>query len=322
MKFLILQTAFLGDVVLATPIIEAIKNQFPDAEIDFLLRKGNEGILKGHPHLRQLLIWDKSNKYTSWVSLLKQVRKAEYDYLINCQRFMTMGLFSVLSKAKQVYGFEKNPLSTFFTKRYPHQLDGRHEVNRNLELISSLVAKENIRPRLYPSSEDFEKVRPYQSQNYVCIAPASVWFTKQFPEKQWIELIQKLPLNIKIYLIGAPNDVDLCQRIAQQVSDKNIEILAGKLGLLASAALMQKATMNYTNDSAPMHLASAMNAPVTAVYCSTVPQFGFGPLSDDSYIVENKSIECRPCGLHGYRSCPKGHFKCAEVNFEDFPKIS
>jgi len=71
--------------------------------------------------------------------------------------------------------------------------------------------------------------------------------------------------------------------------------------------------MNYVNDSAPMHLASAVNAPVTAVFCSTVPAFGFGPLSDKSFIAEKKEkLYCRPCTLHGKKSCPEQHFKCAE----------
>ena len=74
---------------------------------------------------------------------------------------------------------------------------------------------------------------------------------------------------------------------------------------------MQNAKMNYVNDSAPMHIASAMNAPTTAIFCSTIPAFGFGPLSDNSKIVETlEKLDCRPCGIHGYSACPKGHFKC------------
>ena len=88
--------------------------------------------------------------------------------------------------------------------------------------------------------------------------------------------------------------------------------LSGKLTFLQTAALMKDAKMNYVNDSAPMHIASSMNASVTAVYCSTIPEFGFGPLSDDSRIVQiNKKLECRPCGLHGKKVCPKKHFDCA-----------
>ncbi len=88
--------------------------------------------------------------------------------------------------------------------------------------------------------------------------------------------------------------------------------LAGKLSFLQTAALMKDATMNYVNDSAPLHIASSVNAPVTAIFCSTVPSFGFGPLSEKSFIVEiQEIIPCRPCGLHGFKKCPEKHFKCA-----------
>jgi ADP-heptose:LPS heptosyltransferase len=90
------------------------------------------------------------------------------------------------------------------------------------------------------------------------------------------------------------------------------------MNLLQSAALMKDAVMNYVNDSAPMHLASAMNAKTTAIYCSTVPEFGFGPLAEGARIAEvTEKLDCRPCGLHGFRECPLGHFKCGrdiEVN--------
>ena len=90
--------------------------------------------------------------------------------------------------------------------------------------------------------------------------------------------------------------------------------LAGRLSFLASAALQKKAVLNYVNDSAPMHFASAVNAPVVAVYCSTLPDFGFGPLSDNSFIVQtNESLTCRPCGIHGKKQCPLKHFDCAKT---------
>jgi heptosyltransferase-2 len=80
---------------------------------------------------------------------------------------------------------------------------------------------------------------------------------------------------------------------------------------MQSAALMKDARMNYVNDSGPLHICSAMNAPVTAFFCSTTPDFGFGPLSDQSTTIESKmALACKPCGLHGYKSCPKGHFDC------------
>src|SRR5690606_18796652 len=122
----------------------------------------------------------------------------------------------------------------------------------------------------------------------VCIAPASVWFTKQLPAKKWLELIHSLEKETTVYLLGGKEDFPVCEIIRQQAAARTVSNLAGQLSFLESAALMKNAVMNYVNDSAPLHLASAVNAPVTAVFCSTVPEFGFTPLSDHSRIVETK----------------------------------
>jgi ADP-heptose:LPS heptosyltransferase len=312
--FLIIQTAFIGDVILATPLIEKLHQYYPEARIDFLLRKGNEELLAGHPYVNNLLVWDKKrNKYSNLANLIRKIRKTRYDYVINLQRFASSGIVTMLSKAGQKYGFDKNPLSVFFTRRFHHVIgDGRHEVNRNLELIASLTDDDLVRPVLYPSRDNFEKVKEYQQSPYICIAPASVWFTKQFPAEKWIELINNISSGDLIFLLGSPDDIETCDKMLQAISRNNAYNLCGKLTLMESAALMKNAVMNYVNDSAPLHLASAVNASVTAIFCSTVPDFGFGPLSDKSRVVETKEkLDCRPCGLHGFKACPEGHFKCA-----------
>ncbi len=319
-KILIIQTAFLGDVILATPLIEKLKMFYPESSIDFLLRKGNEGLLKNHPKLRQVIIWDKrSGKYNSLSKVAKDVRKEKYDVLVNLQRFASSGVITTASNAKMRIGFNKNPLSFSFTHKFPHVIDKKmHEVARNLSLIEHLTDPSFQRPVLYPSESNLAKVKQFKQTPYVCIAPASVWFTKQFPAEKWIELIDKLDPDKHVYLIGAPGDLDLCDEIKEKSVHGSVTILAGELNLLESAALMKDAKMNYVNDSAPMHMASAVNAPVTAIYCSTVPDFGFGPLSDESTILQiDEQLPCRPCGLHGKKSCPKDHFKCGyDINVD------
>ena len=113
-------------------------------------------------------------------------------------------------------------------------------------------------------------------------------------------------------LVGGPADAALLEQIAAKTEHPNAVVQADQ-GLLESAALMAQAAWVLTNDSGPLHLASAVNAPTVAVYCSTVPAFGFGPLSDRSRVVESaESLPCRPCGVHGKTSCPLGHFACGE----------
>lgn len=312
-RFLVIQTAFLGDVILATPVIAELKRQYPNAKVDVLVRKGNEGLLGGNPHISSVLIWNKKDgKYKSLLRLIQTIRSNRYDEVICIQRFFNAGLLTALSKAPSRVGFGSNPFSRFFTRKIEHEFGtGLHEVERNLKLIAHHPDTLTLRqPELFPSQEDVEKVKALVQIPYYCIAPSSVWYTKQLPEEKWVELIKGLPVDHTIYLLGGPDDTEICTTIQQASGHPKVELLAGKLSLLQSAFLMQGAMRNYVNDSGPLHLASAMNAPVTAFFCSTIPAFGFGPLSEDTQVMEVPDLSCRPCGMHGHRACPKGHFDC------------
>ncbi len=312
MKFLIIQTAFIGDVILATSIIEKLNTFFTDSKIDFLLRKGNEELLKDHPYISKILIWEKKrNKQKNLINILKLVREEKYDYVINLQRFFSTGFITSFSKGKKTIGFDRNPFSFLFTKKIKHIIGNNiHETERNQDLIADFTDNIAVKPKLYPSEDDFKSVEKYKSQPYICIAPISVWFTKQFPAEKWIDLINKI--EWKIYLIGGKEDFEKCENIIKSCHQKNILNLCGKLNILQSAALIRNAKMNYVNDSAPMHIASAMNAPTTAIFCSTIPDFGFGPTASNARIIETKEkLSCRPCGLHGLKRCPEKHFKCS-----------
>ena len=316
-KILVIQTAFIGDVVLATALIENLHQQWPEVKMDILVRKGNESLFESHPFLNQVLVWDKkNNKYHHWVGLLFKIRSNHYDVVINAQRFAATGAWTALSGAKIKIGFDKNPFSFLFTNSVVHQFSekGQHEIDRNHQLLSCLFEAKVAMPKLYPTTSDELAVINYQQAPYLCIAPASVWFTKQFSSEKWVDLINALPFKGPIYLIGGPGDKLLCDQILQKINRKSVVNLAGRLSFLASAALQKKSVLNYVNDSAPMHFASAVNAPVVAVYCSTLPDFGFGPLSDHSFIVQtNEALTCRPCGIHGKKQCPLKHFDCAKT---------
>ncbi len=319
-KILVIQTAFLGDVVLATAVLEKLHQYFPDAQIDFVLRKGNEGVLSSHPFLHNLLVWDKKQqKIKNLFRLAKTIRRTHYDVVVNLHRHFSAGFLTVFSGAKKTIGFDKNPLSLIFSEKIKHCFSGKHETERNQLLIAAMTDDLPAKPKIYPSKADFDAVFLLKHneegvlKKYICIAPASMWATKQFPVKQWINML-RLPQfqSYIIYLLGAPVDWDVSEQIKTALPQLSIENITGKLSPLASAALMRDAAMNYVNDSAPMHLASAMDAPVTAIYCSTLPAFGYGPLSTVSHTVQVEQVlACRPCGIHGHRHCPQTHFNCA-----------
>lgn len=315
-RILIIQTASIGDVILATPVIEKLHAFYPDAKIDFLIKKGYESLFVNHPFLHQTLTWNKKTaKYKNLFRLLRHIRAQQYDVVVNLQRFASTGFLTAASRAKQKIGFDKNPLSCFFTTKVKHLIDdkNRHEIDRNLSLIVSITDNKRVKPKLYPDGAAFEKVASYKQQEYICVAPASLWFTKQFPETKWIDFLKAIPDSLNVYLLGSKEDTALCERIGTLSAHSKVGNLAGKLSLLESAALMRDAKMNFVNDSSPMHLCSSLNAPTTAIFCSTVVDFGFGPLSDNAVVVEtDERLNCRPCGLHGFKSCPKKHFCCAE----------
>lgn len=314
-KILIIQTASIGDVILATPVAEKWHSSFQSDIIDVLVKKGSESLFDGHPFIRQVLVWEKhSRKYRNLIRLLRVVQNENYDVIVNLQRFASSGFLTVFGRPGYSVGFSKNPFSLFYTRRFPHHLDGTHEVERNLSLLSGLLPDGGAPMRLYPKPGAYAKVSQFKTHAYITIAPASLWMTKQFPADRWGEFIRQVNVNndLNVMLVGGPADVELCNRIIEGAGGSNLMNLAGKLTLMETAALMRDAVMNYVNDSAPLHLASAMNAPVTAIFCSTVSRFGFGPKSDNSEVVETDvELSCRPCGLHGRQVCPEGHFRCA-----------
>ena len=314
-KILIIQTAFLGDVILATPLIKALNKKYSLPEIHFLVRKGNESLLANNPLIKSIFTINKKKaRLPELKRLITTIRKEEFNEVINLHRYASSGIIAGLSRAKHIIGFKNNPFSFLYNEKIDHSLkENKHEIDRNLACLK-IDLNQTFKPCLYPSLEDEKKAAIYKSEPYYCFAPASVWFTKQLPQKKWVELIQTYSKKGKILLLGGPSDINLCEQIIEKSEISNIENTAGKLPLLASASLMRDAIRNFVNDSGPLHISSAMNAPVTAFFCSTSPTFGFGPVSDDSMIIQSKEdLKCKPCGIHGLKKCPLNHFNCGNT---------
>ncbi len=318
-KILIIQTAFIGDVILATAFIEQVRRKYPNGLVYFLCRRGNEDLLKSNPNISEILIWDKKKKWSSFFQLLIKVRKLKIDQLFILQRFFTMGLFSVLSGAKNIAGFSTNPLSWLFNKSLPHTIpfvyEERflHEVERNSLLLDFPEGPVKSRPQLFFDDLNFEKVEKFKSKNFFICSPCSVWATKEWPMSYWEELIENLIKgNSQVILLGGPDDKSILDELAEKFD--GVINLAGSFSLRDSACLMSYAKRVFVNDSGTLHLASAVNVPTTAFFLSTLPSFGYGPLSDDAQVLEVQTkLDCRPCGIHGKTACPEGHFKCGNL---------
>jgi lipopolysaccharide heptosyltransferase II len=324
-KILIIQTAFIGDTILASHFARSVKNQYPDHEVHFLLRKGNESVISGLASVDKVWVWDKAQgKFLQLIKIIRQLRLMKFDFIFNLHRHFNSGLVTFLVKSKVKVGFRQNPFSWSYTHRVAHQIpfypDGKkdsfgHEIDRNLTLLSSAETSFqpncSRRPELPLKEAHHDKISAFIQKPFFVLAPASVWFTKAWSELKYQELTKELIQYGTVYFIGAPSDFELCERIRSNMG--GTINLCGKLSLLESAALMASAKRVFVNDSAPLHLASCVNAKTTAIFCSTLPSFGYTPLSDEHKVIEiQENLSCRPCGLHGHTSCPQGHFKCSQ----------
>lgn len=309
---LFVQPAFIGDVILFTGLLESWHHAWPLAAIDVWVRKGNERLFSGHPFVREVRVWDKSRpRHARLLREAKAIRRARYDVVVNAHRHASSGLITAASGARVRAGFSSNPWSFALTHRVQHVLDGgQHEVERNHSLIAPWCPDRRP-PRLYPT-----EAVPEAWRGAIVLAPASQWFTKRWPPEKWVALINALRRacpEVPVLLLGGPEDESLIHALMQRAAaHPRLHRTPPKSSLaFAAAAIAQSATV-VSNDSAPLHFASALGRPAVAVYCSTVPGFGFGPLAPGSQVIEtDQELDCRPCGAHGHKKCPAGHFLCA-----------
>lgn len=319
-RILIIQTAFIGDVILALPLLQVLRKNFPSSKIDFMLIPKTAELLKNHPDVNDVIIFDKNGADKGLRGILKMARfisKQNYDVAFILQRYFRSAIIPFLAGVKVRVGFDKSKFKFLYTEIVKYRQI--HEIDRNLSLLEPFNIKVESRelPNLYPSSEDKKLVDGILSQinsKIIGIAPGSVWETKRWLKERFAELVKLLHYDgFAVALIGGVDDFELCEEIKNMSGVDSVFNFCGKLSLLQSAELISRCVVLISNDSAPMHLAVAMRTPVVAIFGSTVPEFGFYPYGDRDKIVQVENLYCRPCGIHGYKKCPEGHFKCMRL---------
>lgn len=313
-KFIIIHTAFIGDIVLSTPVIEKIKRNSPESEIYYLTTPQGAAVLKNNPDIKEILIYDKKNRdkgFKGFIKIVNKIRELKIDEAIIPHRYLRSSAIAFLAGIKNRTGYDIASGSFLFTKKVEYK-KSLHEVERILSLAEGENPEEsNI--KLYPSKEEVEKVETLwktgglTGKKVVVIAPGSKWFTKMWPTEYFNELLKKLALHeeIKVLVIGGKDEESL--KIEKTT---NVENIIGKSTLLELKAIFDKSDIVVTNDSSPIHIASATKTFIIAIFGATVRAFGFYPWSKNSRVMEIDGLKCRPCGIHGGKSCPEGHFKC------------
>lgn len=320
-KILIIQTAFIGDLVLTTPLFRAIRAEIPQAQISVLAIPQTADLLEGNPHIDTVILYDKRKKRRSTQAFLKLanwLRKERFDLTILPHRSLRSALLAALSRIPQRIGFRTSAGFPLLTERVTYRKDA-HEIERNLDLLRPLgIYARDKSPEIFPSSQDRETVAQFLRKNGIgtadrlmAIAPGSVWSTKRWLPERFTEVARFLLQRpgTKVVLMGGETDRALCQAIAEALPEEGLTVAAGQMSLRQSAALLEKCALLLSNDSAPVHLAVAMKTPTVVIFGPTIPAFGFAPWGTDHAVVQ-RELECRPCGIHGGKKCPRGHFRC------------
>jgi len=318
-KVLIIRFSSIGDIVLTSPIIRAIKEQKPGTQIHYLTKKAYQPILEHHPYIDRLFLLESSMK-----NLLKKLKKENYDLIIDLHKNLrSQRIKLVLRKANVSFNklnrekwwmvrFKKNHLpQTHIVDRYFNEL-GKYEVYNDHKGLDYFNGCEN-----HLKLDGFENIL---KEKYVALVLGGTYYTKQIPEEKLMELIEQL--QHQIVLLGGPEEIELASKLEKRYPEK-IWNPVGKAQINQSAELIRNSHFVVTGDTGLMHIAAAYQKKIFSVWGNTIPEFGMAPYMpknpEYSTLLQVKNLSCRPCSKLGFHSCPKNHFDC--MLKQDFSEI-
>ena len=320
-KVLVIQTAYLGDVVLTIPLFRAVKQRFPGSFLVSLVIPETAQILEGVGVLDEVITYAKKGNQrglAGFMGLVRLIRSHRFDLCLLPHRSARSALVAFLSRIPRRIGFRSGLSQLLYTERVTwHRC--RHEVERNLELMHSfgqLDKGSGQNPQLTVDPQtaqaidlDFGASGILPHDPIIGIAPGSVWATKRWTPQRYAIVADILMREhqAKVFLLGSSEDEGVVQEIMGYCKGRPIKWVGRSLKELV--ALLSRCHLLVTNDNGAMHVAAALGIPIVAIFGSTTPDLGYGPHSTPARIIEH-SLDCRPCGRHGYQSCPLGHFRC------------
>ncbi len=312
-RILIIHTAFIGDIVLSTPLVKKLKEVYPWSDITYVTTPAGASILRNNPNISEIIEYDKRGKHKGLKGIYqlgKRLKYENFNLVITPHRYLRSSVLSWLTGSPVRKGYKNAAASFLYTEKIPYDKK-KHEVEKLLSFVSG---KENKRYEieLYPNEQDVKKInemlKEYEGKKLILLAPGSKWFTKKWPLEYFNEIIGQLKNREDIItgIIGGADELAL-----NIVTGGNVVDFRGKTSLLELAELIKRSELVVTNDSSPIHIASAWkDVEILAIFGPTVKELGFFPWSKNSVIFETEGLPCRPCSLHGGDKCPQKHFKC------------
>ena len=320
-KFLIIRFSSIGDIVLTTPVIRCLKQQVPDAEIHFLTKEEYRGVISSNPYIDKIQVMG-----SSWDLMLHQLQFEEYDYIIDLHHNLrTLRIKRALKSAK-AFSFNKlNIQKWLLTALKINRLPNLHIVDRYMDTLKSFNVNNDgkgldyffpLENRVKDSDLPFSHMF-----GYVGVVIGAALNTKKLP----VHKLKQLCAGIQypVVLLGGKEDFSVGEEVAS-IDPIKIYNACGKFSLHESADLIIRSKLIVSNDTGLMHIAAAFKKPIVSIWGNTVPAFGMYPYYGNDSVKNEKSevegLRCRPCSKIGHDKCPKGHFKCMEL--QDIDKLN
>ncbi len=315
MRVLLVQTSFLGDTVLSTPVIAGLKMLYPDAELWMLTTPAGRQLVERDPLLKGVITFDKRRTESGVLGLWRKaraLRRFGFSKAYSLHRSARTSVLLAWAGIPERVGFKEARFSSLYTRRLPRSKSD-HDVQRNLSILADFAQSEKIEQemRLFAPPLDAlsEPVRQVAAQpGYVLLSPGSTWYTKMWSWQRYREVaVHYLKMGQRVVVSGAPEEESVADKVCEGISAIN---LAGATSLAEQLALVEHAGLVICNDSLILHVASAFKRPTVAIFCATSPTFGFGPWRSPARVVEMEGLSCKPCRRHGGKFCPTGTEAC------------
>lgn len=320
MKILIVRFSSIGDIVLTTPVIRAIHEQLPAADIHYITKKSFASLLAENPYISKLYTIEKSVS-----EIIDQLKAEKYDCVIDLHKnIRTLRLKQSLGVKN--YSFDKLNFQKWLLVNFKlNKLPEVHIVERYFGAVKAIgVKNDHKRCELTFNSSHVVNVKEalgFDTKSYLAVAVGAQFATKTMPEELLISILSKI--NHPIILLGGPTDVERGKALEQALNNHTQPIInvINQFSLLQSASIVAQAKTILTHDTGLMHIATAFGVPIVSVWGNTVPELGMYPYYPNNRelysIHEIKNLNCRPCSKIGYKSCPKKHFNCMTLQNTD-----
>ncbi len=306
-KILIIRLSSLGDIVLTQSTVQAVRNEFPKAQIHYLTKRAFSPIVEMFECVDEIHYWENKN------TILMKLRKLKFDLAIDLHSKLNTFIIKSFINAKQTSTYSKEHL----LRRQIVKKKTNRTISSTVDLYFTALKKIGLdskmsNPKLFPlnNTEMPEIFSVSKKVKHIGLFPGALHKTKQYPIKQLAELIDSVPTewNCQFLIFGSKAERYLAEKL-NSLTEKKIIDLCGELDLQQLVTAINKMDVVISNDSGPMHIAAALSKPQIAIFGATHPKLGFAPMNKKAILL-SADLPCQPCSLHGSKACPLDHFDC------------